>query len=79
MHEALRNPNPVFVSLRPQAPNSPLLLAALLPLLRALCTASRPGAQPQLAERLKTALTRFSNRKCVCRGGWPCAPTWLTS
>ncbi|GFR51036.1 hypothetical protein Agub_g13364, partial [Astrephomene gubernaculifera] len=47
-----------------RCPNSPLLLAALVPLTRALATASRPAGQPQMADRLRAVLT---NKLCKCR------------
>ncbi|KAG2493575.1 hypothetical protein HYH03_008094 [Edaphochlamys debaryana] len=51
-------------ALAKKAPHSPLLLTALVPLVRALATASRPGGQPQVAARLKGVL---ANKLCKCR------------
>eukprot|EP00198_Chlamydomonas_reinhardtii_P000103 XP_001689438.1 predicted protein [Chlamydomonas reinhardtii] len=48
-----------------KSPNSPLLLAALVPLVRALATAARPGGQPQVADRLKGVIVNKLS-KCRC-------------
>ncbi len=49
-----------------RVPDSPLLLVALGPLLRALAAASRPGGSPPLAERLQGLLVQ---RLCKSRCG----------
>ncbi|GLI61735.1 hypothetical protein VaNZ11_004161, partial [Volvox africanus] len=49
-----------------KVPNSPLLLTCLEPLLRALATASRPGAQPEMAKRLRGVIANKIS-KCRCR------------
>lgn len=53
----------MFIPL-PQVPDSPLLLSAVVPLLKALSRASRPSGNPQLGEKLKAVI---KNRLCRCR------------
>lgn len=51
-----------------RAPNSPLLLAAVVPLLRALSRAARPSGNAELAKKLRAVVV---NRLARCR---PAAP-----
>ncbi|GLC57322.1 hypothetical protein PLESTB_001211700 [Pleodorina starrii] len=46
-----------------KSPTNPLLLSALVPLVRALATASRPGGQPQMAARLRGVITSMGRAR----------------
>lgn len=55
-----------------QAPTSPLLLSCLVPLLRNLSVASRPGGDSAMAARVRvvlTAITKVGRRMAAAEPG----------